>query len=39
MAKDVKPAPAAAPKKKTDDKPVEFAFGRENYILLWSGSR
>ncbi len=37
MAKDVKPAPAAAPKKKTDDKPVEFAFGRENYILLLVG--
>ena len=37
MVKDVKAAPAAAPKKKVDEKPVEFAFGRGNYILLFIG--
>jgi hypothetical protein len=37
MATAVKPAPATPPKKKMDEKPVEFAFGKENYILLLIG--
>jgi membrane-bound ClpP family serine protease len=37
MATAVKHAPSSAPKKKTDEKPVEFAFGRENYVLLLIG--
>jgi hypothetical protein len=37
MAKEVKIAQAVPPKKKLDEKPVEFAFGKENYILLLIG--
>jgi membrane-bound ClpP family serine protease len=37
MAKVIKNAPATSPKKKTDEKPIEFAFGKENYILLLAG--
>lgn len=37
MAKDIKTATVATPKKKIDEKPVEFAFGKENYILLLVG--
>lgn len=37
MAKEVKPTAAAGPKRKHDDKPAEFAFGRENYIILIIG--
>ena len=37
MAKDVKVVPTATPKKKIDEKPVEFAFGRENYKMLFIG--
>ena len=37
MAKVEKTAHAVPPKKKADEKPVEFAFGRENYILMLVG--
>ncbi len=37
MAKEVKVVPTTTPKKRIDEKPVEFAFGRENYILLFIG--
>jgi hypothetical protein len=36
MAKEVKVVPAA-PVKKKEEKPVEFAFGKENYVLLFIG--
>ena len=37
MVKDVKVTQAASSKKKADEKPVEFAFGKENYIILLIG--
>lgn len=37
MTKEVKSAHPSAAKKRTDDHPVEFAFGKENYILLLIG--
>ena len=37
MAKEVKAAQAAAPKKKTDEKQVDFIFGKENYKLIILG--
>jgi hypothetical protein len=37
MAKEIKAAPAAPQKKKTDEKPVDFIFGKQNYRLLLIG--
>jgi hypothetical protein len=37
MAKESKAAPAAAIKKKTEDKAPEFAFGKENYFIVFIG--
>jgi hypothetical protein len=37
MAKEIKITPAAATKKKIEDSTVEFAFGRENYMLVFVG--
>jgi hypothetical protein len=37
MAKEIKITPSASLKKKTEDKAAEFAFGRENYILVFVG--
>ncbi|MBK7028213.1 MAG: DUF3098 domain-containing protein [Bacteroidales bacterium] len=37
MTKDVRTTQAAPAKKKTDEHAVEFAFGKENYILLLIG--
>ena len=37
MAKELKTAPSAASKKKIEEKAVEFAFGRENFIIVYIG--
>ncbi|HOW31997.1 MAG TPA: DUF3098 domain-containing protein [Bacteroidales bacterium] len=37
MAKEIKVVPTAPAKKKTDEKPPQFALGRENYILMAIG--
>jgi hypothetical protein len=37
MTKDVKTTQSATAKKKSDEQAAEFAFGRENYILLLIG--
>ncbi len=37
MTKEVKSTHTTPVRKKADDQPVEFAFGKENYILLLIG--
>lgn len=37
MAKEIKVVPSAPVKKKVDEKPVQFALTRENYIMMGIG--
>lgn len=37
MAKEIKVVPSAPVKKKVDEKPVQFALTRENYVLMGIG--
>jgi hypothetical protein len=37
MAKEFKTAPSVPSKKKIEEKAAEFAFGRENYIMVFIG--
>jgi hypothetical protein len=37
MAKELKTVPSVSTKKKGEEKDVEFAFGKENYMLVFIG--
>jgi len=37
MARELKTAPSVASRKKIEEKPVEFAFGKENFMITYIG--